>query len=285
LIHIDINPNVFNKNYTATIAIEGDAKIIIPEISKSIKSNSLSKKRYRLVSEIIKKEKRDYFESWMRKKQPNIVSPGFFFSELQEKLNDDTIMVVDDGKHTFLTAELFSVQKSRHFISPTDFNCMGYSVPAAIGTKISHPDKTVVTIVGDGAFLMTGMELLTASMLKLGVIVFIFHDGELGQISQFQKIPLNRKTASILGDVQFEGIAKATGAHYIKMDNDNEISEGINTALEISRGKTPVLVDVNIDYSKKTYLTKGVVKTNLGRFPTREKLRFIGRALKRHITG
>jgi acetolactate synthase-1/2/3 large subunit len=69
------------------------------------------------------------------------------------------------------------------------------------------------------------------------------------------------------------------------MDNDNEISEGINTALEISRGKTPVLVDVNIDYSKKTYLTKGVVKTNLGRFPTREKLRFIGRALKRHITG
>jgi len=285
LIHVDINPNVFNKNYTATIAIKGDARHIIPEISKRIKSSSSSEKRYRIVSGIIRKEKKNYLESWMKKRQGNIVSPGFFFNELGKKLSDDTIMVVDDGKHTFLTAELFSVQKSRHFISPTDFNCMGYSVPAAIGAKISNPDKTVVTIVGDGAFLMTGMELLTASMLKLGLIVFIFNDGELGQISQFQKIPLNRKTASILGCVQFDGIAKATGAHYIKMNNDNEISAVIDAALEKSREKIPVLVDVIIDYSKKTYLTKGVVKTNLGRFPTREKLRFIARALKRHITG
>jgi acetolactate synthase-1/2/3 large subunit len=45
----------------------------------------------------------------------------------------------------------------------------------------------------------------------------------------------------------------------------------------------PVLVDVNIDYSQKTMMTKGVVKVNLRRFPLDEKIRFLSRALKRHL--
>ena len=50
----------------------------------------------------------------------------------------------------------------RGFISPTDFNCMGYCVPASIGAKLAWPERTVVGIVGDGAFRMTGLELATA---------------------------------------------------------------------------------------------------------------------------
>lgn len=140
---------------------------------------------------------------------------------------DDVLMVVDDGKHTFLTAELFPVHTAGHLISPTDFNCMGYAIPASIGAKFGNPDKTVVTIVGDGAFQMTCMELITATTYGLGIIVFVFHDGELGQISQFQKIPLNRKTCTTLGDLKVEGVAIATGARYLAMNNDNEIDEVI----------------------------------------------------------
>ena len=47
----------------------------------------------------------------------------------------------------------------------------------------------------------------------------------------------------------------------------------------------PVLADVKIDYTKKTAFTKGVIKTNLSRFPLKEKIRFILRALKRHTIG
>jgi len=47
----------------------------------------------------------------------------------------------------------------------------------------------------------------------------------------------------------------------------------------------PILVDVKIDYTKKTFMTKGVVKTNLSRFPLSEKIRFISRSIKRHVLG
>ena len=171
------------------------------------------------------------------------------------------------------------------FISPTDFNCMGYCVPAAIGAKLANPDRQVAAIVGDGAFLMTGMELLTAAAHDLGVMAFVFHDSELGQISQFQSIPLNRKTCTQLSDVKIEGVAEATGAHYVRMDSDADIEPALEETQSVATTGQPVIVDVNIDYRRRTQMTTGVVKTNLSRFSTSEKIRFVARAAKRHLFG
>ncbi len=261
--------------------------MVLKAINEALQKRQFTPNRERFdrLQSQIKNDKATYFSDWTKMKNDKLVSPGHFFKSFRQHLSDDAIVVVDDGKHTFLVAELFPVYHSRHLISPTDFNCMGYSVPAAIGVKLSHPERQVAVVVGDGAFLMSGMELLTAAAHNLGIMVFVFHDGELGQISQFQKIPLNRKTCSVLADLKFEGIATATGAHFISMNNDFEIEAVIAEALKVSKTGQPVLVDVKIDYSKKTMLTKGVVKTNLGRFPLREKIRFISRAVKRQIFG
>lgn len=286
LIHVDINPEVFNKNYPAALAIEGDSREVVSAILKELEKNGFKTKRDRGALEtLISKEKEAYRSTWMKEKKKDLVSPGYFFQALRNQTPDDVLMVVDDGKHTFLTAELFPVHTPGHLISPTDFNCMGYSVPASVGVKLGNPEKTVVTIVGDGAFQMTCMELITASTYGLGMVVFVFHDGELGQISQFQKIPLNRKTCTTLGNLNVEGVALATGAKFLPMNNDHEIDEVMEKAFNLAEENVPVIVDVKIDYSKKTMLTKGVVKTNLTRFPLAEKLRFIGRAVKRNVFG
>lgn len=214
-----------------------------------------------------------------------MVSPGHFFESLQRLTADDAKVVVDDGKHTFLAAELFKVNQARQFISPTDFNCMGYCVPAAIATKLAHPENEVIAIVGDGAFMMTCMELITATSNNIAPMVFVFHDGELGQISQLQAVPLKYKTCSVIGKLKVEGVAIAVGAHYIHMQNDTEIDTKIQEALTISMEGKPVIIDVNIDYSKKTMLTKGVLSTNLKRFSLSEKIRFVSRAVKRQMVG
>ena len=286
LIHIDINPEVFHKNYPAKVTIEGDSRKVLVKLLNALNGSQWESP---LILDDLSGEiaqlKSSYSKEWTRKKTEKHVSPGFFFESLRKKVPDDTFVITDDGKHTFLTAELFPNYLPRHFISPTDFNCMGYGVPASIATKLANRAKTVVGIVGDGAFLMTGLELLTAATYGLGVIIFVFNDGELGQISQFQKVPLNRKTCTTLGKLRIEGIATATGVHFLPLKNDYEIEKVIDDALHFAEAGHPVLVDVQIDYSKKTNLTKGVIKTNLGRFPFSEKVRFLSRALRRHITG
>ena len=189
----------------------------------------------------------------------------------------------DDGNHTFLVAELMPIHSVRGFISPTDFNCMGYATPAVTAAKLANPTKQVVGIIGDGAFLMTCMETLTAASLELGGVYFVFNDGELSQISQAQEIPYNRKTCTVLREAKFSGIAEATGCGFISIENDDACEAAIAKALSLAAQNKPVIVDVKIDYSKRTRFTKGIVKTNLERFTLGNKARFIGRALLRRV--
>lgn len=286
LIHIDINPEVFSANYPAHTGIEGDAQIILTMIVDELRQRtSNNAEKNSVMVDTIAQQKEKYLKEWFAHDNKEKVNPARFFQILRNKMHDDDYLVVDDGNHTFLAAELMPIHKTKHFISPTDFNCMGYCVPAAIGTKIANPDKHVVGIVGDGAFLMTCMELVTAAHNQLGVIISVFNDGELAQIAQAQSVPYNRKTCTTLGRYKVEGVAMATGCEYIRINNNDEIYDSLTAAFKFSNKGIPVILDINIDYSKKTRFTKGIVKTNLQRFELQEKVRFIGRAIKRRITG
>lgn len=281
LIHIDINPEVFSKNYPAKIAIEGDAKLVL----KALLSASAPSEKNESLKKQIQADKKTYQEQWFSHDSKDRVNPKVFFNALDQLLDGNAIIVADDGNHTFLTAELMPISGERQFISPSDFNAMGYAVPATNAAKLSNPDTQVIGIVGDGAMLMTGMETITAATLELGTVYFIFNDGELSQISQAQEIPYNRKTCTQLNPVKWQGLAMATGCEFLAMANNSEVNDVIKNALSLAKCHKPVIVDVNIDYSKRTRFTQGTVTTNLKRFNLATKARFIGRAVKRKITG
>jgi acetolactate synthase-1/2/3 large subunit len=285
LIHIDINPNVFSANYPAKVAIAGDAGAVLKRLMTELEAKVPRRALQTAMRARIKQDKADYRESWRRNDTANLVNPVRFFDELRRQMPDDGIIAIDDGNHTFLTAELMPIHSPKSVILPTDFNCMGYAVPAAIGAKLACPDRTVQAIVGDGAFLMTCMEILTAASNNLGVVYYVFNDGELAQIGQAQAIPYNRKPCTQIGKLNIEGVALATGAAFLPMNDNGAIADVIGKANEIARDGRPVIVAVKIDYSKRTAFTLGAVKTNFGRFPLNEKLRFLTRAAVRHVTG
>jgi acetolactate synthase I/II/III large subunit len=285
LIHIDINPDVFNANFPAKVGIAGDAGAALKELLQVLEAKVPRRGVDNALREQIRKDKIAYRESWYRNDAAGIVNPARFFDALRRQMPDNGIIAIDDGNHTFLTAELMPIHAPKSVILPTDFNCMGYAVPAAIGAKLALPDRSVQAIVGDGAFMMTCMEILTAASNNLGVVYYVFNDGELAQIGQAQAIPYGRKPCTTIGKLNIEGVALATGAAYLPMNDNEAISGVITKANEIAATGKPVIVAVKIDYSKKTAFTLGAVKTNFGRFPLNEKLRFLTRAAVRHVVG
>jgi acetolactate synthase I/II/III large subunit len=285
LVHIDINPDVFNANHPAKVAIAGDAGIVLTQLLAELEAKLPRRNVNEALRGQIRGDKAAYREGWYRHDAKDIVNPARFFDELRRQMPDNGIIVIDDGNHTFLTAELMPIHAPKSVILPTDFNCMGYAVPAAIGAKLACPDRSVQAIVGDGAFMMTCMEILTAATNNLGVVYYVFNDGELAQIGQAQAIPYGRKPCTRLGKLNIEGVALATGAAYLPMNDNSEIAGVIGKANEIAAGGKPVIVGIRIDYSKKTAFTLGAVKTNFGRFPLNEKLRFLTRAAVRHVVG
>jgi len=283
LVHIDINPGAIGRNYPAAVGIAVDARDAVPALARALQEGAPARDSSELQAAIAA-DKAAWREEWLAHDSGGRVNPGRFFAALRKTLEDDAIVVADDGNHTFLTAELLAMHSGGMFLSPTDFNCMGYCVPASIGAKLAQPDRQVVGIVGDGGFLMTGLEAVTAAREGLGIAWFVFNDGELSQIAQAQQMPYQRATCTTLGTLDYQAFAQATGCEFVGIENDAMIEAGIGQALDHATAGRPVVVDVRIDYSKPTQFTKGTMQTNLKRFDTRNKLRIVGRALWRKAT-
>lgn len=282
LIHMDINPEVFSRNYKASVAVEGDAGITVPMLAEKLLATS-EPSVDSAIKDLIATEKETYRKEWRDYQSYERVNPVHLFDHLRTALADDAIVVLDDGNHTFLAAELMPIHRGGQLISPTDFNCMGYAVPATIGAKLVNPNKQVISIVGDGAFNMTCMELTTAVKMQLGMALFIFNDGELSQIAQAQERPYNRTTCTALPAVNYQALAAAVGCEYLEIRNNDAVETNVIQAMSLAAKNHPVIVNVLIDYSKATRFTDGVVKTNIKRLPTGTKVRMVGRALYRKI--
>lgn len=293
LLHIDINPQVFQANYPADWVAEADARAILPLILDAVKAIQPQPKTSKKPT-VIQAAKQAYLQEWLAHTAPTSnalpststnkqVNPAAFLQALRRQLADDAIVVVDDGNHTYLTAELLPIYQNRGFISPTDFNAMGYCVPAAIGARLVQPEKQVVGIVGDGSFLMTAMELLSAVQQQLGLVICIFNDGELSQISQAQEIPYYHKPCTTVAPLNHQAYAQAIGAHYIGISHSEACEDAIQQALTLAAQGQVVLVDVHVDYSKRTRFTQGVVQAKLKTFARRDKTRIISRAIWRRL--
>jgi acetolactate synthase-1/2/3 large subunit len=280
LVHVDINPAAIGRNHPTPVPIHADARDAVPAIAQRLLKTVPARDSTKLKASIAA-DKAAWIEEWKEHDSAGRVNPGRFFEALRRGLERDAIVVADDGNHTFLTAELMPIFEGGSFLSPTDFNCMGYCVPACIGAKLAQPSRQVVGIVGDGAFLMTGLETVTAAREGLGVAWFVFNDGELSQIAQAQEMPYQRKTCTTVGTLDYRALAAATGCEFVAIENDSSIEAAIERTLSHMADNRPVIVDVRIDYSKRTQFTIGAVKTNIRRFDTRNKLRIVGRALWR----
>jgi len=142
----------------------------------------------------------------------------------------------------------------------------------------------VVAIMGDGAFLMTGLELMTAAQLKVPVALFVLRDRELTQIAQFQDTAFAHRCASDLPDFELGDLCAGLGVRHLRIAGDAELDAAVaEVRARLEAG--PVVAEVAVDNRERTYFTQGVVRTNFGRLPWGERLHFVARALGRRAFG
>jgi acetolactate synthase-1/2/3 large subunit len=279
LIHVDIDPAVLGKNYPADLPVISDAAsfvaALLPHLAPRPVDDSLRRDICSGHAEVR--------QGWATPDNSAGVYPPHLLETVQELVGNDAIYTTDSGNGTFLAMECLRLPHPRSFLAPVDYSCMGYAVPAALGAALACPDRRVISLAGDGAFLMTGLELLTARQLNLPVMVLVLRDRELAQIAQFQQIALGRKTCSELPDYDLAAICRGVGVEYLALRRNTDAEAILKQALTLTGSGLPVVVEVAIDYSQKTYFTRGVVRTNLGRLPWPDRIRFVLRALGRKL--
>ena len=281
LIHVDIDPSVLGKNYPADLPVVSDAASFVAALLPHLMARSVDQSLRR----DIRSGHEEVRQGWTTPTPDNSegVHPPHLLETVQRLVGKDAIYTTDSGNGTFLAMECLRLPHPRSFLAPVDYSCMGYAVPAALGAALACPDRQVISLAGDGAFLMTGLELLTARQLSLPVMVLVLRDRELAQIAQFQQIALGQKTCSEVPDYDLAAICRGVGVEYLALRRNSDAETILKQALTLTRSGRPVVVEVAIDYSQKTYFTRGVVRTNLGRLPWPDRIRFVLRALGRKL--
>ncbi len=280
LVHADIDPSVFRKNYPAEVTVTTDAAEFVSDLLQCVPGRNVDER----LRASIAAAHQQVWKEWEPKADASRVSPPHLLRTLQKAVGPDTIYTTDSGNGTFLAMECLRLEQPRCFLAPVDYSCMGYAVPAAIGAALACPQRQVVALAGDGAFLMTGLELLTAAQLQVPVMVVVLRDRELAQIAQFQEIALSQKTCSELPDYDLESLCRGMRVDHLVLDRNDHVEPVLSQGLAIARAGRPVVLEAMIDYSQKTYFTAGVVRTNLRRLPWTDRIRFVARALARKVT-
>jgi acetolactate synthase-1/2/3 large subunit len=101
---------------------------------------------------------------------------------LREVLPDDGIMACDVGAHTHLIGQLWRTPAPQAQLMTNGWSTMGFGIPAAIAAKLTHPEKPVCAVVGDGGFLMTAGEIATAVRYGVHVVIVVLTDNDLALI-------------------------------------------------------------------------------------------------------
>jgi acetolactate synthase-1/2/3 large subunit len=270
---------VLNKNYPADLSVVADAAPFIAALLSNLPPRTASPD----LRESIRSGHAKVWSGWDAPADAEKVTPPQLLQAVQRLVGPAAIYTTDSGNGTFLAVECLRLDQPRSFLAPIDYSCMGYAVPAALGAALACPGRPVVCLAGDGAFMMTGLELLTAAQLRLPLMVLLLRDRELAQIAQFQQTALGRKSCSELPDYDLPAFCRAVGAEYLLLAKNAEIDSILRQACALMETNRPVVVDVTIDYSRKTYFTNGVVRVNLARLPWPDRLRMVVRALARTV--
>jgi len=284
IIYITNEQNSCDEPETVT-ALHGNIQQIATDLLYKLQEQQPPATNRKALVDDIAIQKALFKKEWLGHNSKGLVNPAVFFDKLRAAVSDDAIVITDDGLHTYLAAELMPINSPRSFISPSSSNAMGYCVPAVNAVKLVNPDKQVIGIVGDGAMLMSGMEALTAVRENLGTIYCIFNDGKLSRINHSQPVSDSQTTCTQLGNINWGAFADSIECGYIPVRHNNEIEVALRHALETASHNQPVILDINIDYSRRSNYAQGVEKTNAARFLSTNKLGMLGRAIVRKLTG
>jgi thiamine pyrophosphate-dependent acetolactate synthase large subunit-like protein len=242
--HIDLDKEVLGSYYSAKWALEMDVSRFLDLALDSLPAEPVANSQKWDESSISNCRQKLRSTRAAAHAESNWYEHGScqsLFENIRAGLPNDGILVTDTGQHQIMTRTYFDVMSPRGLIFPSDFQSMGFGLPAAIGAALAAPDRSVMALIGDGSFLMTGSELLTAKSQGLSLPVIVFTDGYLGQIRMQQLKNFGVDAATKLDSVNLSEYAKSLGISYLLADGS--LPEQISTALGT---EGPTIIEVKL---------------------------------------
>lgn len=251
LIHLDIDPGKIGRNYCTSLGVVGDARMNLQKLSQAIEAErgaAISRiNGTSVVDELVKLRAR-HASSADIACQGYCYHPKRLVMELQQYCPPDTIYFADIGNSMAWAIRHMVITVPYSFFVALGYGSMGYAVAAPVGAKLARPEQTVVTMVGDGSFLMNGFEVAAAVDNDIPVVWVVFNNAMFGMVYHGRRLfaqPIPDGMNPCFKRVDCAKVAEGLGARGIKVDMHNPLSQELLDEI-IGEGR-PTVLDVLID--------------------------------------
>lgn len=230
-IHFDIDPSEINKNVEVDVAVLGDCKETLREVTQFLHETNHT-------------DWRESFRQWDEKENNVVIEPqihpaqgplrmGEVVRKVTEHTGDKAILVTDVGQNQMMAARYFRFTEKRSVVTSGGMGTMGYGLPAAIGATLGAPDREVCLFLGDGGLQMTIEELGTIMEQRVPVKIILLNNNYLGNVRQWQQLFFHRRYSfTPMMNPDYEKIAEAYDIPVLTVTDRNLLDKAIDTMLQ-----------------------------------------------------
>lgn len=235
IVQLEIDEKEINKNVKVDEYILGDIKDILIALTVGLEQQ----KHKDWLAKI--EEWKHHFDN-LKNPESEYPLPQEVLEAINEIKADDDIIATDVGQHQMWVAQYSKIEARKTLLTSGGMGTMGFGMGAAIGAQVSHPDKRVFLITGDGSFHMNLNELVTMKSYDLPVVIVVMNNSVLGMVRQWQKLFYGSRFSQTDPHraTDFVKLANAFGVEGMRITKPEEIKPVLQKAVDL---KKPVVVD------------------------------------------
>jgi acetolactate synthase-1/2/3 large subunit len=247
IIHIHRFPAEVDAHYPIAVGIEGDISASLDALRAAVPPPSghtpvAGRVRALLADELARGAADDRWP----------MSPQRIVADTREALGREDIALVDTGAVKMWMARLYPTYEANTCLISNGLSTMGFALPGALGVRLAAPDRKVLAVTGDGAFLMHSQEIETAVRERIPLTVLVWEDNGYGLIEWKMRLETGKASNVSFGNPEIGGYAASFGAQGYRVERAADLQPTLREALA---GDGVSIVVAPVDYSENLRLT------------------------------
>ena len=237
---------MLGRYFPITVGICADAASATNQIYQEIKKQKVSINIKNWTNNYLK-ERKIFLNNRDNNKSINKfpIQPSGLFKQLRKVLPKNSAITLDAGTLCLQATDALEYYNPPSLFTPLDFGLVGFSFACGLGVKVARPDKTVVSLMGDGGFGMTISELSTAVQYKINTITIVMNNNSWGAEKAYQKEFFGKRyIGADISSPPFHKVAQLYGAKGFEVDRILEVNDALKAALKCNK---PAVINVNVD--------------------------------------
>jgi len=257
IIHIDCTAADLHTTYNPVVELIGDIAKSVELLKRKLNTHKKLKSNFSIPPYRAELEKVIGSKALINQMP---MHPLRFIHDVRTLLDDDAIVICDIGSVYMWMSRYFLSYSPRHYLTSNGQQTLGIALPWALAARLVYPKKRILSVSGDGGFLISSQEIETAVRENLPIVHCVWVDGSFDMVKQQQLIHFKRDCMVKLGEVDLVKYAESFGAVGLRIEQADDLIPKLKQAFASNR---PCIVEIAMDYSENRALFESL-KTELG---------------------